>query len=72
MLELREELAALIEWEEADFECVTQTEIDAVAHRILRRAELPRPDARDFSGELELEDHCIGSPPPRYPNRRRS
>lgn len=40
MLELRQQLAALIEWEEADFECVTQTEIDAVAHRIIRMAEL--------------------------------
>ena len=42
MLELRQELAAQIEWEEADFECPTQTEIDAVAHRILRMAELLR------------------------------
>ena len=40
MLELRQELAALIEWEEADVECRRQTEIDAVAHRIIRMAEL--------------------------------
>jgi len=40
MLELRKELTALIEWKPEDFECVTQTEIDAVAHRILRMAEL--------------------------------
>lgn len=42
MLELRQELAALIDWEEADFESVTQPEIDAVAHRIIRMAELLR------------------------------
>ncbi len=40
MLELRQELVALIEWEYADFGCITQTEIDAVAHRITRMAEL--------------------------------
>jgi hypothetical protein len=40
MLELREELVALIEWEAEDFPCVMQTEIDAVAHRIIRMAEL--------------------------------
>lgn len=42
MLELRKKLVALIESESADFECVTQTEIDAVAYRILRMAELLR------------------------------
>lgn len=42
MLELRKELTALIHWEEADFENVTQTEIDAVANRIIRMAELLR------------------------------
>ena len=40
MLQLRKELVALIQWEAEDFPCVTQTEIDAVAHRILRMAEL--------------------------------
>ncbi len=40
MLELRQELGALIEWEYADFGCITRTEIDAVAHRITRTAEL--------------------------------
>jgi len=40
MLELRKELRALIAWEEAGFACLTQTEIDAVAHRILRMAEI--------------------------------
>ncbi len=40
MLQLRKELAALIEWGADDFECPTQTEIDAVAHRIIRMAEL--------------------------------
>ena len=40
MLELRLELVALMEWDAEDFECVTQTEIDAVAHRIIRMAEL--------------------------------
>ena len=40
VLELRAELAALIEWESEDFPCVAQTEIDAVAHRIIRVAEL--------------------------------
>ena len=40
MLQLRKELVALIEWEAEDFPCVTQTEIDAVAHRIVRMAEL--------------------------------
>ena len=42
MLELRQEFVALIEWEAEDFECVTQIEIDAVAHRIIRMAELLR------------------------------
>jgi len=42
MLELREELVSLIEWENAGFECRTQAEIDAVAHRVLRMAELLR------------------------------
>jgi hypothetical protein len=40
MLELRQELVGLIEWEAEDFECVTQTEVDAVANRIIRMAEL--------------------------------
>jgi hypothetical protein len=40
MLELRQELVSLVELEAADFPCVTQTEIDAVAHRIIRMAEL--------------------------------
>ena len=42
MLELRQELVSLLEWEEADFECPTQAELDAVALRILRMAELLR------------------------------
>ena len=42
MLELRRQLTALIEWEEAEFQCPTKTEIDAVAHRIIRMAELLR------------------------------
>ena len=40
MLELRKKLIALIEWEAEDFPCVTETEIDVVAHRINRMAEL--------------------------------
>jgi hypothetical protein len=40
VLKLCAELVAIIEWESEDFSCVTQTEIDAVAHRILRMAEL--------------------------------
>jgi hypothetical protein len=40
MLELREELVALIEWEKAAFPRVTRVEIDAEEHRILRKAEL--------------------------------
>jgi HAMP domain-containing protein len=40
MLELRKELIALVEWEAEDFPCPTQTEIDAVAQRVLRMAEL--------------------------------
>jgi len=40
VLELRKELMALIEWETEDFPCVTQTEIDAVAHRTILMAEL--------------------------------
>lgn len=42
MLELRQQLASIIEWKAEDFECPTQTEIDAVAHRVLRMAELLR------------------------------
>lgn len=42
MVELRRELAALIEWEAEDFECIRQTEIDAVANRAIRMAELLR------------------------------
>ena len=42
MLKLRRELKAIIEWEAEDFERITQTEIDAVAHRIIRMAELLR------------------------------
>lgn len=55
MLELRKELVALIEWEEADFECVTQTAIDAVAHRIIRMAELLRRMREIAHGNLEWE-----------------
>ena len=40
MLELRKELIALVEWEAEEFPCPTQSEIDAVAHRIIRMAEL--------------------------------
>ena len=40
MLELRKELVSLVEWEAEDFPCLTQTEIDSVAHRIIRMAEL--------------------------------
>jgi len=40
MLQLRKELVALIQWEAEDFQCVRQIEIDAVAHRIVRMAEL--------------------------------
>ena len=42
MFELRQELMAIRRWELANFTCSTQTEIDAVAHRILRMAELLR------------------------------
>ena len=42
MREIRLELVALIAWGKADFPCVTQTEIDAIGHRILRMAELLR------------------------------
>jgi len=42
VLELRQELMALIEWEHSDFPIATKSEIDAVAHRILRMAELLR------------------------------
>ncbi len=42
MLELRQQLAALIEWKEVKIECVAQAEIDAVAQRIIRMAELLR------------------------------
>jgi len=42
MFKLRKELVALVQWEAGDFPCVKQTEIDAIAHRVLRMAELPR------------------------------
>jgi hypothetical protein len=42
LLELRQELMAVRKWELANFTCSTQTEIDAVAHRILRVSELLR------------------------------
>ena len=42
MLELWQELVSLKRWDDAGFECATQIEIDAVAHRILRVAELLR------------------------------
>lgn len=42
MLELREELVSMIKWEDADFECPRQTEIDAVAKRVLRMTDLLR------------------------------
>jgi hypothetical protein len=40
MLELRKQLVSLVEWEAENFPCIMQTEIDAVAHRIIRMAEL--------------------------------
>jgi hypothetical protein len=48
MFELRQELMAIRRWELANFTCSTQTEIDAVAHRILRVAELLR-QVREFA-----------------------
>ena len=42
MLELRQELVELIEWKDVKVECVAQGEIDAVAQRIIRMAELLR------------------------------
>ncbi len=42
MLELRQELATLIGWEDVQTERPTQTEIDAVAARIIRMAQLLR------------------------------
>ena len=56
MLELRKELVALVEWEEADFESPTQTEIDAVAHRIIPHGRTAPADARDCGAKLGL---CI-------------
>ena len=40
--ELRKELEAIRLWCAADFPCTTETELDAVAHRILRMAEIKR------------------------------
>lgn len=42
MLELRQELVDLIEWKDANVADVAQAEIDAVAQRIIRMAELLR------------------------------
>lgn len=43
MLELRNELITLVGWEMGEeFECPTQSEIDAVGLRIVRMAELLR------------------------------
>lgn len=53
MLQLRAELAALIEWEAEDFPCVTQTEIDAVVHRIVRMAELLKAERARSQSELD-------------------
>ena len=40
--ELRKELEAIRQWNEADFTCSTEVELDAVANRILRMAEIKR------------------------------
>jgi hypothetical protein len=40
MLELRKEVMALTQCEAENFPCAAQPEIDAVAHRIIRMAEL--------------------------------
>ena len=37
-----QKLAAILEWEKANFPCVTQMEMDARDHRARRRAELLR------------------------------
>jgi hypothetical protein len=42
MLELRKELQTLIVWNYSASECHEQTQLDAVAHRIMRMAELIR------------------------------
>lgn len=42
MIELREELAALIAWNQSGFEYREQTEIDAIGHRIKRMSEIIR------------------------------
>lgn len=52
MLELREELAALIAWNSSGFECHEQIEIDAVGHRIMRMAETDSKDSRDRAAQL--------------------
>lgn len=50
MFELRRELLALKRWEQAGFDCTTQTEIDALAHRIIRMGELIRK-IRDLASQ---------------------
>lgn len=40
MLELRQELSVLIQWDESAFEYREQAELDAIGHRIMRMAEL--------------------------------
>jgi hypothetical protein len=35
-----QELVSLVEWGEADFPCITEAEIDVVAHCIVRTVEL--------------------------------
>jgi hypothetical protein len=42
MLTIRRELAALIAWNQAEFCSYSKTELDAIAIRILRMAELLR------------------------------
>jgi len=42
---------ALLEWEAEDFPCVRHAEIDAVAHRIIRMAELLKR-MREIAGEI--------------------
>jgi len=40
--QLRNELAALKAWDAAVFACEERTELDAIAHRIIRVAEILR------------------------------
>lgn len=40
--QLRNELAALKVWNAANFACEERTELEAVAHRIIRMAEILR------------------------------